>query len=68
MKIIIGFKNGKELPIICDSFTTGTSSVSGKLVSYDIKGLKGKVIPNYIDINDISYIYKEVTENEGETE
>ena len=68
MKIIIGFRNGKELPIICDSFKTGISHISGELTSYEIKGLKGKIIPHYININDISYIYKEVTENEGETE
>lgn len=68
MKIVIGFRNGKELPIICDSFKTGISSISGELVSYHIEGLKGKVIPNYIDIKDISYIYKEVDENGGEIE
>ena len=59
MKIIIGFRNGKELPIICDNFKTGTSSISKELVSCDIKGLKGKIIPHYINIKDISYIYKE---------
>lgn len=59
MKIIIGFRNEKELSIICDSFKTGISPISGELVSYDIKGLKGKIIPHYININDISYIYKE---------
>lgn len=59
MKIITGFRNRKELSIIYDSFKTGTSSISGELVSYDIKGLKGKIIPNYINIKDISYIYKE---------
>lgn len=28
----------------------------------------GKIVPHYINIKDISYIYKEVTEHEGEME
>lgn len=58
MEIIIGFKNGRELSIVCDNFKFKQSSVSGELTSYQIDGLEGSIIPYYMDVKDITYICK----------
>ena len=61
MKVIIHFKSGLELPITCEEFSIGTFTLTGKLDSYTIKGIKDNK-PVYIDTTQVDCIWREVDE------
>lgn len=66
MKIIIRFKSGFELPVICEEakFQYELSELTG----YTFKGIKDNK-PIYIHMSDVECIYRDMKwEEEGNTE
>lgn len=58
MKIIICFKNGKELVITCEEFEL-EKDIQGNPKGYHIKGIKDNK-PLYINFDEIIYISRKV--------
>ncbi len=60
MTTVIIFKNGKELKIKCDEFTTKTNGY-GNFTGYEIKGIKENK-PLYISFDQIVCIYRVIAD------
>lgn len=57
-KVRFILKNGKEIPVVCESCEISTNKLTGELVSYSLKGIKGKY-PLYVRISEIAALIDE---------
>lgn len=62
--MIIGFKNGKELKILCEKFAVEKNGLA-ELTGIEFKGLKD-IRPMYIDMSEILYVCEELESEEEE--
>jgi ribosomal protein L37E len=61
MTIIILFRNGKELPIKCDSVECERNTITGRVINLQFKGIKENKIVD-LDFNEIIAIYRKVSD------
>ena len=59
MKIEIVFKNGSKLEITCEEFNAVRDNFTGKIESYDIKGIKDNK-PLFLDVDEVLYIVRKL--------
>lgn len=64
-KIIIKFKDGYEVPIICDEFTVGKTSISGELAKVSWKGVTNIQLLHF-DLAEVRMIYQDLTYTDQE--
>lgn len=57
MKIIIRFKSGFELPVICEEFKLSKSVITGEIDGYDIKGITDNK-PMFFRSEDVECVYR----------
>lgn len=63
MTIVILFRNGKELPVQCDSVDCERNQITGRVVNLHFKGItKNKIID--LDFNEIIAIYRKVSDED----
>lgn len=67
MTIIILFRNGKELPIKCDSVNCERNPITGRIVNLHFKGIEENKIMD-LDFNEIIAIYRKVSDEFVDTE
>lgn len=58
ISMIIGFKNGKEIKVVCEEFTI-EKDCFGDITSYEITGIKDNK-PMYIDLKEVIYIIRDL--------
>lgn len=63
MKIVIGFKNGKDIEISCEEFNVRTD-YENKITGYTIDKIKDN-IPLFMNMKEISYI---IQKKEGDND
>jgi hypothetical protein len=61
MTITILFRNGKELPVICDSVECERNTITGRVINLHFEGIKENKIVD-LDFNEIIAIYRKVSD------
>lgn len=61
MTITILFRNGKELPIKCDSVDSERNTITGRITNLHFKGIKENKIMD-LDFDEIIAIYRTVSD------
>ena len=65
MRIIIRFKSGFELPIMCDSFSIKQHPMTNEITEYEIKGIRdNKLI--FFRPEDIECIFRDIAAERSE--
>lgn len=62
-RIVIGFENGNEIEVVCEKYEFTSSSATGEITQYDIKGIDGD-IPIFMKCKAIEYIIKKQPKQE----
>ena len=65
MTITILFRNGKELPIKCDSVDIERDRTTGRITNLHFKGIKENKIMD-LDFEEIAAIYRKVSDEVAE--
>ena len=61
MTITILFRNGKELPIKCDSVDAERNAITGRITELHFEGIKENKIID-LDFNEIIAIYRKISD------
>ena len=57
MKVVIRFKSGFELVVMCEKFRLSRHSMTGELMDYDIEGRKDNK-PLFFRSEDVECVYR----------
>lgn len=59
-KLIIRFKDGFELHVVCESYAFNREPLSNKIISWEFNGIVGPA-PVFIDVREIECIIRDNT-------